>query len=337
VSEYQELGGALEDVEAYLLGEEPTLTRLEVAERAGVPIEVAEELWRLLGFPRHDNDERAFTPADVDALRLTHDLMELGILSPERMVALTRTWGRSFARLAEWQVGLLAQVTLESGDDPAETLPKLAEEVLSRVDGLQSWVWRRHLAGAANRLLAAGTPGTTTEMAVVFVDIVGYTSRSRTLSESELVQWLEAFESDAAQVATEHGGRIIKSIGDEVLIVADDPASAAEIAIELTTRGEDEDDAFPRVRAGLAYGEVVARLGDVFGAVVNVASRLTSAARPGSVLVDEGAYRALSGEGQDEDVDESSTTAYSFRRVRRLSVKGYARLRAWAMRPVSES
>jgi adenylate cyclase len=340
VTGYEELSGALEDVETYLLGERPTLTRLQVTERAGVPLEVAEDLWRLLGFPRHGDDEQAFTPADVDALRLTHDLMELGILSPERMVALTRTWGRSFARLAEWQVGLLAQVTVESGEDPAESLPRLAEQVLSRVDELQSWVWRRQLAGAANRLLAAGTPGSTAIWAVVFVDIVGYTSRSRNMSERELVHWLEGFETEAAQLAVDGGGRIIKSIGDEVLIVADDPADAAEIALELTRRGEDDDDPFPRVRAGLAYGEVVNRLGDVFGAVVNVASRLTSVARPGTVLVDEGAYRALSGatdDDHDDGADESSTTAYSFRRVRRLSVKGYTRLRAWVLRPVSGS
>jgi adenylate cyclase len=91
------------------------------------------------------------------------------------------------------------------------------------------------------------------------------------------------------------------------------------------------------VRAGVAYGEVVNRLGDVFGPVINVAARLTSVARPGTVLVDERAYRALSGETHDEEVDESSTAAYSFRRIRRLSVKGYSRLRAWVVRPVSES
>jgi adenylate cyclase len=337
VNEERELAGALEKVETYLLGEQPTLTRLEVTEHAGVPLEVAEELWRLLGFPQHADDEPAFAPADVEALRLTRDLMELGILSPDRMVALTRTWGRSFARLAEWQVGLLAEVSAESGDDLATTLPRLAEDVLSRVDELQSWVWRRHLDGAANRMLAVGGVGEASQTAVVFVDIVGYTSRSRNLSESELVQWLEAFETEAAQLAVESGGRIIKSIGDEVLLVADDPVAAAEIALELTRRGEDEDDAYPRVRAGMAYGEVVNRLGDVFGSTVNVASRLTSVARPGTLLVDEGAYRELSGETHDEDVDESASATYSFRRVRRLSVKGYARLRAWAVRPVSES
>jgi adenylate cyclase len=339
-SENPDLSGALEIIETFLLGEEPSLTRLQVADESGVPIEVAEELWRLLGFPRQADDTVAFTPADVEALRLTHDLMELGILSPERQAALTRTWGRSFARLAEWQIGLLAALTAEDGADPEETLPRLADEVLPRVEELQSWVWRRHLASAANRLMAVGTPGSPgAQLAVLFVDIVGYTSRSKTLSETELVQWLEYFETETARLAVETGGRIIKNIGDEVLLVAEDVSAATDLALELTRRGADGDDRFPAVRAGIAYGEVVNRLGDVYGPVVNIASRLTSVARPGSVLVDRGAYEALSGLVHDDavDPDESASAAYSFKRLRRLSVKGYSRLKAWAVRPVPVS
>ena len=61
----------------------------------------------------------------------------------------------------------------------------------------------------------------------------------------------------------------------------------------MTARGADPDDEFPEVRAGVAYGDVVSRLGDVFGPTVNIASRLTSVARPGSVLIDRGAHDAL--------------------------------------------
>ena len=130
---------------------------------------------------------------------------------------------------------------------------------------------------------------------MVFVDIVGYTSRSRTLSESELVEWLEYFEGETLGLVVDRGGRIIKNIGDEVLLVADDVAAAADIALEMTRRGEDEDDRFPSVRAGIAFGPVVSRLGDVFGPTVNIAARLTSVARPGTVVIDRGAYEALSG------------------------------------------
>ena len=90
-----DLSNAFDVVEGHLLGERPSLTRVQVAEQAGVELEVAEQLWRLLGFPHQTDDAVAFTPADVRALELTHDLMELGILGPDSQAALVRTWGRS--------------------------------------------------------------------------------------------------------------------------------------------------------------------------------------------------------------------------------------------------
>ena len=132
---------------------------------------------------------------------------------------------------------------------------------------------------------------------MVFVDIVGFTSRSKELTETELVQWIEYFEAECSGLVVDHGGRVIKNIGDEVLFVAEDVAGAADAALTMTARGSDADDDFPEVRAGLAYGEVVSRLGDVFGPTVNIASRLTSVARPGSVLIDRGAHDALTGDG----------------------------------------
>lgn len=328
---------ALERIEVYLLGEPPSLTRLQVAEQAAVPIVVAEELWRLLGFPHPDDDTIAFTPADVDALVMTKSLMRLGVLSPDSQAALVRTWGRSFARLAEWETTLLADVA--ASGDPETKLTELADEVLPRVEALQSYIWRRHLASAASRLLAVQSPGSpTVTQAVGFVDIVGYTSQSKKLDEHELVEWLERFEDIATGIVVDHGGRIIKTIGDEVLFVTDDPATAAEISLLLTERGAQPDGGFPSVRAGVAYGEVVNRLGDVFGPVVNVASRLTSVARPGSVIVDEGMYEHLSGrKSADSDGDGDATeyddsSAYRLRRMRRLSVKGYSRLQAWVLK-----
>lgn len=320
-----ELGAAMQEVEGHLLGEAPTLTRHQVAEEAGVPLEIATELWRLLGFPQAADDDVAFTQADVQALRLTRDLMKVGVLSPERQAALVRTWGRSFARLAEWQTALLADVALESGD-PAKQLNELAEHVLPKVESLQSYVWRRHLASAGSRLMAVETAGSpATRLAVTFVDIVGFTSRSKEMSESELVQWVEYFEAECSGIVVDHGGRVIKNIGDEVLFVAEDVESAAEAALLMTERGEDPDDEFPSVRGGLAYGDVVARLGDVFGPTVNIASRLTSVARPCAVLVDDGAHDALAARGD-------GSGRFELRRLRRTSVKGYSKLQPWALR-----
>jgi adenylate cyclase len=360
--------GRVEEIERALLGSKRTFTRKEVAAKAGVPIDVAEELWQQLGFPRTADDDVAFTKEDLKALQRTNDLISLGILTPDSQAALVRTWGRSFARLAEWQINLLAEVAIEH-DDPEHRLNELMDVVLPRVEKLQSYIWRRHLAGAAGRLLSqAGEDGVgiTSTMAVGFVDIVGYTGQSKTLTDSELVHWVENFENEMTRTVVDLGGRVIKTIGDEVLFVADDPVAAAEVTLIVTERGEDPDDEFPRVRAGVAYGDVVSRLGDVYGPTVNIAARLTSVARPGKVLVDRGAYEVLSGPIAEDSVDTAELPTaeeetqlskildraadelaqispytqagdYRFRRLPRKSVKGYSRLEPWLLRRTKEA
>jgi adenylate cyclase len=310
-------------LEAFLLGEAPSLTRAQVAERAGVPLETAVTLWHQLGFPHRADDDVAFAESDVEALRLSAELMRIGILSPESQAALVRTWGRSYARLAEWQTTLLAGLAAGSGPG----LTALADDVLPRVEALQSYVWRRHLASAAEHLLEDTSTVTAIEsrLSVCFVDIVGYTTRSRSLDGATLVQWVDGFEQEVTALVVDHGGQVIKTIGDEVLFTVADPAAAVEVALELAARGADEDDPFPEVRAGVAHGSVVRRLGDVFGSTVNAASRLTSAARPGSVLVDVGVHEALADDSRDR---------VRFRRARRVTAKGFTHLEAWRVRPV---
>lgn len=340
-------------VESLLLGQRPHLTRAQVADAAGVPLDSATELWRQLGFPHAADDDVAFADADVEALRLAHDLMALGILSVDSQAALVRTWGRAFARLADWQTALLARVAEQvPGSSPAEQLALLTAEVVPRVEQLQSYAWRRHLASAANRLLAIDDPTAPTHrLAVGFVDIVGFTSRSKALGDAELVDWIEGFEDAASGLVLDHGGQVIKTIGDEVLFVAGDVAGAVEIALTMTARGADEDDPFPAVRAGIALGDVVTRLGDVFGPTVNIAARLTSVARPGTVLVDAVAHEELDprrrsrGDDADDGAPDEADDApedhrdgpYRFRRVPRVSVKGYSRLEPWVVRRVSGS
>lgn len=349
---------AFDEIERALLGSKRTLTRKEVADRAGIPLDLAEELWQRLGFPHTEDDDLAFTEEDVTALELTRDLISLGILTPDSQAALVRTWGRSFARLAEWQVSLLAELALEH-EDPQARLGDLMDAVLPNVELLQAYIWRRHLAASASRLLGdtADGVGTASTLAVCFVDIVGYTGRSKNLSDHELVDWVEYFEDELTRIVVDLGGRVIKTIGDEVLFVTDDPVAAAEAALIVTERGADEEDKFPDVRAGLAYGEVVSRLGDVYGPTVNIASRLTSVARPGTVLVDRGAYEHLTQTLAEDQVDPdtgqipaitklieraadelaelspySAVGDYRFRKMARRPVKGYSRLEPWVLR-----
>ncbi|MFT4187866.1 MAG: adenylate/guanylate cyclase domain-containing protein [Aeromicrobium sp.] len=300
---------------SYLLGETPSLTRREVAERAEVPLEWATRLWRSLGFAEVGDDRAAFTAADVDALRAVRELFEQDVFDLESLPGLTRAMGSSFARLADWQSRMFLGVG--SGEPaPLEALT----EVIPLVEKVQSYIWRRHLVDATSRaLLQASTDPLATPLAVGFVDIVGYTSRSRQLSTSELATMIETFEQTTSGIVVEAGGQVVKTIGDEVLYTIADPVASAEVALNLVEQC-DRDPAYPQVRVGSAYGTVLARLGDVFGPVVNIAARLTSIARPGRVLVDAELARLL------EETD------FRLRRAPRASVKGYDHLEPWSLR-----
>jgi adenylate cyclase len=305
----------------YLFDGPPTLTQTEVAAAAGVDLDTANAMWRYLGFPETAPDEVAFTPADVEALRITTRLTDLGVVEPERMPQFVRSMGRSFSRLADWQTRLLLSslVDAEGLDEPPL---EVLTEVIPMVERVQGYIWRRHLLATASRMALRGVAAdATTTMTVGFVDIVAYTSRSRQMSTRALGDMVEWFERVVTDLVVERGGQVVKTIGDEVLYTVDDPVRGAELALLLVERsGVDEH--FPEVRVGTAYGPVLARLGDVFGATVNLASRLASIARPGRVLVDNELAALLA--------DHSDS--YRLRRTRRTSVKGYEHLEPWALK-----
>jgi adenylate cyclase len=310
-----------------MLGEAPHLRRADVSEQSGVPLDVARARWRALGFPEADDDDVAFTSADVEALRLTQELISLGIIEPETEQAFIRTIGRSFARLAEWQVrAFLGSVASGSQDDIAAGDLAELETVLPLGEQVQAYVWRRHLVNAASRLLLTDSDDVdAAPMVVGFADIVGYTSRSRKMTRQELTDMVERFEEVTAGVITDHHGRVVKTIGDEVLFVVDDPRQAALLALDLLDEHE-ADEEFPQVRIGLAHGNVLNHMGDVFGPVVNVASRLASVARPGSAVVD----RQLAELVRDDD-------ELRLKRMRRTSVKGYEHLEPWSLKRPRET
>jgi len=320
--------GLVNLIQRSLLGEDPSLTRFDVAEQAGIDPAISQALWRLLGFPQAADTDVAFTGADVEAVRLSMELMDLGVVSAESQAALVRTLARSSARLAEWQTRLIAEIGQGISDDEYVAL---TAEILPRIEKLQNYIWRRHLASATASLLITEDPVSSgTELAVCFVDIVGYTSRSKELDEAELIEWIERFESEVTSAVVDQGGQVVKTIGDEALFVVDDPKKAAEIGLELTARGSEESDPFPAVRVGIAFGNVVHRLGDVFGPTVNIASRLTSIGRPGTVIADQGVHDLLC---KDHAPAKTHAQELTFRRLRRRSVKGYSRLDGWAIRP----
>lgn len=316
----------VELLERHLLGSLPTLTGQQVADEVGIDIEAARLRWRSLGFTAVPDGEVAFTEADLEAMRLTQRLHELGMITDQDEAAQIRTIGRSFARLAEWQLSVLGN-TIDPVALESDELAAVVDEIVPMIESVQRYVWRRHLLSAASRRLLAPVAGDAEEVptAIGFADIVGYTRQTRSLTQEELAQLIDDFESEAQAIITAHRGRIIKTIGDEILFAADEAADAAHIALELV-EGHQRHPDFPQLRVGASWGPVLHRLGDVFGPTVNIASRLTAVARPGRVLIDKDLAEAIEG-------DE----AFRLRRMRRISVKGYRRLEPWVLRrPVDE-
>jgi adenylate cyclase len=318
-------GTARDDLERLLLDGPRRYTRHQVAELAGVPLDRTRRLWRALGFADAADDDVVFADADIAALHVLGRLIDSGFVGPETEASIARAMGQALSRLADWQTDMLADVLSGAGDhgerrppDPAEAVAA-AQALLPLLRRLQDYVWRRHLVANADRLLSSAGGGDRRELAVGFADLVGYTSRSRGMGGRELGAMIEDFESTAAEVIARHHGRVVKTVGDGVLFTATSAVEAVDIALDLPEAWDAEDR--PQLRVGAAYGLVLTRLGDIYSSVVNLASRLTALARPGTVLVD----RALAEQLAEEP-------GYLARPLRQVSVRGYDQLQPWLVR-----
>lgn len=289
-----------EQLETAILGEAPGLTSAEVASAAGVTVEQARRLWRALGFP-DAGEQAAFTGADLKALTTLADAVEAGAIDFDTGVRLTRAVGQTMARLADWQVATLsARVEhLESGEEATGSrigsALRIAEQVGAPFEKLMVYSWRRHLAAAVGRIEALGAAEEdlhTYDVTVGFADLVGFTALSNEMDEDRLADMVEIFESRCADVVAGRHGRVIKTLGDSVLFVSEDPVGAMEIALSIIdVIGRDGRQ--PDVRLGLATGSVIMRLGDVFGSPVNMAARLTGVARRNRVITDHATAEML--------------------------------------------
>ena len=278
-----------DDVERLVRLGPKELTWPEVCARAGIGHDVADPLWRALGFPDIPSDERAYTGDDVRALRIAAEGIE-SVRGDRRRAALdaivreARMVSSHMTRIAEIEIESMAEVSALG----------LRERVLAEASqrGVEhsdlGWVllyaFRRRLEEGLRRrtTLEAGEQPT---LAVGFVDLVDFSRTSGSMPTEELGRLLGRFEGLVSDIITEAGGRVVKLIGDEAMLVFPRPEGAAQGAIELVGACAAGD--LPSARAGLSLGPVLARGGDYFGPAVNLASRLVDVAPPDTVLADD--------------------------------------------------
>jgi adenylate cyclase len=265
---------------------------IELAERGKTDPATARAIWRAIGFPDIPDDLPAFTEADVKTLRaFLETFRDPWVLGWSLDVALqqVRVVSSSMARAADAVTDDVARsfrAAREAGMSDEELADRIAPQVdFDAIQELIGHLFRLQLRSAFWRRLAGASPGGpgVVEGGVGFVDLVGYTALAEELEDEELATLLQRFGELAHDTVVASGGRIVKTIGDEVMFVTDTAMTAADIAVALTERTS-TDDLLPLTRAGVAAGALVLREGDYFGPVVNLASRLTEIARPGTVL-----------------------------------------------------
>jgi adenylate cyclase len=280
---------ALLPVERILGG---SYTAAEVAERSGLDEKYLRRVRRLNGLPEAGLHDRVFGEQDVEAAKALVVALQAGF-SEQSIEEINRVMGEAMARVAATIAAAFAREYLRPGDserDVALRFGALAQRLAPNLDPALVATYHAHLREIVRRgMLGAtererGALAEEQDLAVCFADMVGFTRLGVELEAQELgsvVGRLAALATDVAEPPV----RLVKTIGDAAMFASTEPASMVDVALSLIEAVESED--LPAVRAGVALGPTLQHSGDLYGHGVNLASRVTGIARPGSVLCTE--------------------------------------------------
>ena len=282
-----------------LLSADPRYSAREIAERSGLDLEFFQTQQRALGLAVPGPDERVYGENDLELAKLGNQYRQVGLPDDDAM-EVQRVLGRGMARYAESIRTLVGQTLLEGGTDENELalrLEAMSTNLLPLAGPWLEYVFGLHMREALRQevvtaeQLASGQLGAGRDTAVAFADLVGFTELGETIPSEELGS-VAGRLSRLAEDVVEAPARVVKEIGDAVMLVAPEPGGLVEATLRLV-EASDGAEGLPAIRAGIAYGPAVNRWGDWYGSTVNVASRLTERARPASVLTTEAVRDAV--------------------------------------------
>jgi adenylate cyclase len=311
-------------VERLLIPDEKKYSLEQASTDLGFDRQQLQHFWRALGFPDPKPDELVFTDTDVTNFRLVKHLLDSGVVAPDQALQMTRVIGSSLSRIATAQVDAIADQVLKGGDDDGDPeqheFAQRAGIVFDLLPQVMDYVWRRHLQADARKRLSREPASERAGVAVGFADLVGFTALSQQVPDDELARLVDRFEAIAYDTVSSHNGRVVKMIGDEVMFTTTDTREAVEIGLALAETFK-EDEALSDVRVGVACGPVLEREGDLYGPVVNLASRIVGIAYPGSVVVGPDVHESLSDDG-----------TLRFKALRSHTLKDIGKVRPWTVR-----
>ena len=287
----------------------------EIAQLAGVELEFMNTVRRAMGLPIPEPHEAVYTDAELQSARMIHTARAAGI-SDEEMIELLRVLGHALSQAADGLRAFPFKRVLRPGiseSDLAQSYAEAVAQLFPLVNPMISNVLLLHLrhstqAEVVSALERRGgqVPGAR-EVAVCFADLVGFTRLGEEVPPDELGQLAERLETMTTDVV-QRPVRLVKTIGDAVMLASVEPQPLLDTGLALLEAADAEGEDFPHLRVGTALGPALNRAGDWFGRPVNLASRITQIARPGSLLA-------------EREVRESAPDAY------RWSYAGERRLR----------
>jgi len=266
----------------------------EAAERSGLEPALVERIWTSVGFPAPAGDE----VSDDDLQLLRYIAAALGAGFPlVAFLQLVRVYGQALARIADAEVRLfhlyVHEPLIQDGVpnlEMAEEMEGLARELLPLASPIMDRVHQRFLAHFVEQdvighmetdLEGAPLDLGRLRVAIAFADLAGYTRLTEEAGEEEALDIVERFVESVEETLPDDA-RVIKTIGDEVMVVGPDPSALVDWAVGFQLLyGERR----PQPRIGIHAGGALYRDGDYYGRAVNLASRVGARAAAGEVLV----------------------------------------------------
>lgn len=260
----------------------PKVSAVELAARTSLPVEQIVAARRAMGFSVEDVDADAID----ENFAATATIVALGseLYGQTRALGTARVIGTAVRMIVDAARAMFVDTITEAKATELEMsqASEAATAAWELVIGAVGQLMREHLTMNSAYVfdLLAGD----LRKAVAFVDLVDSVSWAGRLSAQDHADALTRFEGAAHEFAADNCSRVVKFIGDEVMIVADEPAAACAAATELC-HFVASDPCLPTARGGVNFGLVTSRYGDFFGPVVDLAARMTKLAHPHSVLV----------------------------------------------------
>jgi adenylate cyclase len=276
----------------YLYPREPQLSLDEAAQRVGIEPQALDALRTALGFTREtmvEGDVRLFEGLNV---------MATAGMPFEAVLEGARVFGDTLRRLAETETRLVhvhihERLEEEGKDEPeiVQQIDGLQQAVIPLLDGIVERVHHEHLLLASIEdayvhLVDDQAPGGrgSVDATIVFIDVESFTQLVEAEGDAAARETMTRVDTAVRRLALRHAGKVVKEIGDALMLAFRNAPDAIHFATALEDAGGDGE-SLPALRIGMHCGPAIYRGGDYLGSTVNVASRVTSQASAGEVLM----------------------------------------------------